>query len=297
MKAKRRYYLIIREINTKKLANVREYSEHCVIIHALFTMKNKYQLLVLLLSFIFVYSCKDDSENPQQNSAISEEIYSELHTKFENGLLLKSFSSTTTEKYTAIFSDNSSLEIDTKEIRTTVCTPLNWPAIRLNSANKWMFNNTTTDYELNIQKKSVVTLIYDTEGLYVRSSDGQILFFHFDEARQIGCFRFEAALNPQLSSDIICQINASQITATLPHGTPGGGLIATVAYRGSKLEIDGTEQISSVTSNNFSSSKTLKITLFNGGNQEFGVQINPFKNIPIIRITTENNTPDRKSVV
>ena len=254
-------------------------------------MKNRYLLLVLLLGFTLVYSCKDDSEDPQQNFTIAEEIYSELYAKFENGLLLKSFSSTTTEKYTATFSDNSSLEIDTRVIRTAVCDPLNWPIIKLNSANKWMFYSTATDYELNTPKKSVVALIYDTEGLYVRSSDGQILFFHFDEARQIGCFRFEAALNPQLSSDIICRVNASQIEATLPSGASGTGLIATVAFRGSKLEIDGTQQISSVTSNNFSSSKTLKIVLFNGGNQEFKVQLNPFKNIPIIRITTENNAP------
>ena len=257
----------------------------------LFIMKNRHLLLALLFSFILVYSCNDDSEETQQNFSISEEIYSELQAKFENGLLLKSFSSTVTEKYTAIFSDNSTLEIDAREIRTIVCTPLNWPTIKLNSANKWMFNNTTTDHELNTQKKSVVALIYDTEGLYVRSSDGQILFFHFDEARQIGCFRFEVALNPQLSSDLICQLSASQIKASLPSGVSGTGLVATVAFRGSKMEIDGTTQISSVTSNNFNSSKTLKITLFNGRNQEFEVQLNPFKNIPIIRITTENNAP------
>ncbi len=255
-------------------------------------MKNKYILFILLLASILVWSCKDnsdDSDDSGSSAPIIEEVYSSLYNKFENGLLLKSFTTTSDNKCIVTFSDNSTLELNKKVFQVLVCTPLTWPSVRVNNTNKWTINSTITNIELNAPKKTIVALIYDTECLYVRTSDGQILFFHFDEARQIGCYRFEAALNPQLSKDIICKVAGSEITASLPSGISSGGLIATVAYRGSKAEIDGTEQFSSITSNNFSSPKILNISLFDGGKQEVKVRIDGFKNIPTIRIMTDNN--------
>ncbi len=262
--------------------------------HSFYTqsiMKKKLVIFCLLLTSILIWSCKDDSEDPQPDpTPEADATYTELYNKFESGQLIQSFQAITGGKYQATFGDGSTMQFESKQFYISRCTPLTWPVVSLNN-NQWSINGTSSGIQLNSTPRCIAALYYDTEGLYARASDGRILFFHHDEAREIGCYRLELANNAALSSSVIARVEGTTISATLPSGIPAERLVATVGYRGTSLKIDGMEQISSITPNNYSTSKTMKVTGFDGKQQEFEVQIAPFRNIPILRITTEGNTP------
>jgi hypothetical protein len=69
--------------------------------------------------------------------------------------------------------------------------------------------------------------------------------------KSITSFKFEAANNGMLASDVVATINGTSITAVLPFGVDRSALIASFVTTGGSVAINGTPQITGATVNDF----------------------------------------------
>ena len=92
-------------------------------------------------------------------------------------------------------------------------------------------------------------------------------------AKAITAFRFAAASNAGVASDIVAAINGTTIVAGVPSGTAVGALVATFSTTGTIVRVAGTAQISGTTPNNFSSPVTYQVTAADGTTQSYSVTV------------------------
>ena len=72
--------------------------------------------------------------------------------------------------------------------------------------------------------------------------------------KEITAFLYEAAKNDEyISSDVIAVIQDSSISTTVPYGTDVTRLVATFTVTGISVTVGGTDQVSGITANDFSS--------------------------------------------
>ncbi|MBU2514637.1 SUMF1/EgtB/PvdO family nonheme iron enzyme [bacterium] len=93
------------------------------------------------------------------------------------------------------------------------------------------------------------------------------------DAKEITAFGFTGALNSALSVDITATISGTDISALVPFGTNVTALIANFATTGELAAINGTQQVSGVTANNFSNVVTYVVTAADGSVQNYTVTV------------------------
>ncbi len=86
-------------------------------------------------------------------------------------------------------------------------------------------------------------------------------------------FRFTAAANPALSTDVVGTITKNQITATVPQGTDKSALVADFTTTGASVAVSGITQNSGTTVNDFSSSVTYRVSAEDKSTQDYQVLI------------------------
>jgi hypothetical protein len=90
---------------------------------------------------------------------------------------------------------------------------------------------------------------------------------------QLVSFSFSSATNPQLAVDITATINGGMISATLPFRSSLVGLKPTFSAIGTGVSIGGTQQISGVTSNDFSAPLVYTVTASDGSTTTYTTHI------------------------
>ena len=81
---------------------------------------------------------------------------------------------------------------------------------------------------------------------------------------------FQKANNPSLESDIKLDFdNDDTFSGFIPYGTSIKSLIATYEFEGSSLQIDGKEQINSISINDFSKERMVSIFDDNGNGKDY----------------------------
>jgi hypothetical protein len=86
-------------------------------------------------------------------------------------------------------------------------------------------------------------------------------------------FRFAAADNPGLGSDVTATIIGRSIAATLPFGTDVTHLVATFDMNADKLTVGGVDQKSGVTANDFTSAVAYHATASDGSSADYVVTV------------------------
>ncbi len=252
--------------------------------------KRMLSLLAFLPAAAAVWSCGEGPDpggpGPMSNIDIRREAFELLDEKFEAGVSLDNFA-VRTEEISIGFGDGSYLFLPTGEFETFTCRPDKWPGVAPNLTGEWVAGDINTGVTLDTEE-CLVALVYDGEGLYAHCSSGRILFFHAGPPRRIGCFRFEAALNPWLGKDMVCHVEGSAVTAVMPGGVPVASLKATVACRGRHLSLEGVPHVNGAASADYSMPLTMDFIGFDETPQQIAVDIMADHSIPIIRITTEN---------
>ncbi len=109
-------------------------------------------------------------------------------------------------------------------------------------------DNTTRDYTVTVSTASV-------------------------SAKEITAFSFLAADNSALSSDVNATVSGTDISATVPFGTDVTDLVAIFSTTGSSVAVDGTDQTSGSTANDFSSAVTYTVTAADGSIQDYTVTV------------------------
>jgi formylglycine-generating enzyme required for sulfatase activity len=93
-----------------------------------------------------------------------------------------------------------------------------------------------------------------------------------DKTNDITAFSF-SNLNPALSSTVVATISGTKITARVPEGTDVTALVATFTTNGLSVEVEGIEQDSGVTPNDFSSDVTYTVTAVDETTQDYTVSV------------------------
>lgn len=103
-------------------------------------------------------------------------------------------------------------------------------------------------------------------------------------------FRFNKALNPELTADVRGTIEEDRITVLLPESTINLNLNLIPSFIGEykSVEVAGNTQTSGVTANNFEQVITYVLTGEKGTVKTYEVRVKVFTGLPIVRIETEN---------
>lgn len=101
-------------------------------------------------------------------------------------------------------------------------------------------------------------------------------------------FMFMASQNSQLDDTLRGEINEDSIFLRTPSILDVTNLTATFVIDGATVTVNGNEQVSGVTPNDFSSPVTYTITNSVGTSKQYTVQVMQFTGLPVIHLTTDN---------
>ncbi len=253
-----------------------------------------------MLAFAFLAGCGtspvDDPEptpepEPKEDNTLNEmSLLEAFTTQFNDGCSMTDLRIRKTGKWEIDFSDKRTRVFSDTDVDVFECSVLEWPALTI-EGGVWYIDGESTEvpYDVSSDNVSIVAVIYDGEGLYVRLSSGKMFFFHKGRVLDIGCFRFEKALNPSLREDVVCTVAAGAISGSFSDRA-AANLIVTVGYRGDNLTYKDQELFSSVTSIKYADANTKPVQLLTkSGNREFTFEFKKVtSNIPKLYITTEN---------
>ncbi|HAK44428.1 MAG TPA: hypothetical protein DCO79_00685 [Spirochaeta sp.] len=97
--------------------------------------------------------------------------------------------------------------------------------------------------------------------------------YNLDTSKEMISFSFTAANNVALGSDINGVIEGTDITAIVPYGTYVTALVANFTIAGIKIIVNGSEQISGTTPNDFTNPLWYVISAEDGGTLEYIVTV------------------------
>ena len=106
------------------------------------------------------------------------------------------------------------------------------------------------------------------------------------EGTEITQFSFLKANNPTLLYDISLDISGQTIKGRIPFNVPVNNLVATFEKNGSVAVIENVNQISGITSNNFTDLVTYTVKTTDGREEQYEVDVTKFTGLPIISINT-----------
>lgn len=101
-------------------------------------------------------------------------------------------------------------------------------------------------------------------------------------------FSFLKTNNPSLSENIQLVIKDNQFSGKLPYSADVKNLVATFDYVGAFVKVNGVEQKSNTTRNDFTDIVIYSVTGQNGESQDFSVDATYFTGLPIFNIYTKN---------
>lgn len=104
----------------------------------------------------------------------------------------------------------------------------------------------------------------------------------------ITSFSFLKANNPSLNKDISLEITGNQISGQLPLSANVENLVATFNYVGSSVKINGKQQVSNNTNNDFTDTVVYTVNSSDGSTQDFVVDATWFTGLPLFKIYTQN---------
>jgi hypothetical protein len=251
----------------------------------------KYRLLLLTALLLCVVSCQEKGvENDPQQPEQSESATSFIQ-KFKGGAILTKFVSLG-GTYAVSLDTDQAIYISKSDLTIVVCTPYTWPTIT-NTGGNWYIDDKHTGKPLTETAEDVVAGIYDGKGLYLWLSNGEIMFFHFDKAREVGYIRIPKSNNTFLEEDIVLDPeDPSQVNITLPLGGKNPEtVVVMIAYRGTGLQNAQGKPLGNPLVVDFPSSTELFYTGFDGQIRKIALNLTQPKRIPVLRIDTEGKTP------
>ena len=97
---------------------------------------------------------------------------------------------------------------------------------------------------------------------------------------------FQKANNPSLESDVELDFdNEDTFSGFVPYGTSIRSLIATYEFVGSSVQIDGEEQTSSVSSNDFGKERMVSILDDGGNGKDYLIRLHYHTGLPIVSLS------------
>lgn len=108
-----------------------------------------------------------------------------------------------------------------------------------------------------------------------------------EPAPKLLSFTFRSQDNIGLDSDLSLIINGAEVTGRLPTNIPVDGLIATFAFEGETVSINGVQQTSAEQPNDFTQPVALAVVNKTGDIANYTVDVMNFTGLPIIYLATD----------
>lgn len=240
--------------------------------------------LALVLSLIAGFGCTRDNQEEKGDPNLLVKV-EDLIGKFDKGIGLSSVEDAT-GSVTIKLSDGSYYKSEKNEFPYLICDDYSWPVVTL-TGTTWYVNGSFTGKGASDVKQSIVAAYSCGERLYVRCSSGKIIYFDSStESANIATIRIEKCNNPSLDSDIILDLNGSNIVGQIPFSKSTSSLVVTAAYRGASLSIGGMNVESGITKLNLDGSKSVSIANGAGQAASYTLTLSKSKRLPSLYIET-----------
>ena len=258
----------------------------------------KRRLAYLLVAvFAFCVGCTPESaDNPQ-----SEEGWGVCFTKLMDVCLSGHYyvSAEKAEEYvTFVFSDDESVSMPLDEVKIIDCNIFDEPSIA-ETSDGWTINLVKTgipvDKSLSTEESTPVCIWFDEYTLNVVMSNGETVRIGKDPSGSLSSFGFYTKENRYLTKAIICDIDTTSVVGARPVNISTLTLVPRFEYTGVSIKVDGVEQVSGETSQNFSSPVRYDIELFDGSVISYWVSLESANDFPTVYISTTNRRQIQKN--
>jgi len=111
-----------------------------------------------------------------------------------------------------------------------------------------------------------------------------------DHAPSLSSFKFLRSNNPDLTDDITMDVNGNVISGRIPENISVKNLVATFEHDGESISVSNVNQLNGTTKNDFTQPVEYKTQKESGVSKTYTVDVTKFTGLPIIYITTTNNS-------
>ena len=257
-------------------------------------LKHYFRILSVVLAAVLVLSaCKKDDNGGGTPPPVQSETYKSLLSAYNSGrCFLDAESDGGSTKIN--FTDGSSLTVSHADFRVFNCISASKPNVRKNG-QYWVVNDVTTTVPVvttdDLAQTPPICAYFDSETLFVRVNNGATLRFDNRADKALFSFEFKKADNEVLDKDLVCFIMGQKIKGVFPEGMTEYELVPTFEFRGKRLMVDGIEQESGVTAQDFSRPVEYTLEALDGTMLTYTVDVERALRFPTVYITTDGGAP------
>ena len=198
---------------------------------------------------------------------------------------------------TFTFTGDESASIPRDVIKIVDCTIFDSPVFAENDG-VWTINMVRTKYVVQrdrpLEKSWPVCIYYDENCVNVFFSNGQTFIVGKDPSGSLASFGFYVKDNYLLSKSIICGIDGTEVKGVRPVNMATMTLVPRFEFTGRSIKVDGVEQTSGVSKQNFSSPVQYDIELYDGNIVSYTVSLDSGNDFPTVYIYTNNHATIQK---
>lgn len=253
---------------------------------------NRLFVIILLVAFS---GCRKDE--PHEMQLEWPESFKQLMDAYYSGKYFNSVEQN--DDFTSVcFVDGSRLDIPNDDVKIIDCNLFDPPVIAEDAkTGTWTINLVRTgipvDRSLGVNDSYPLCLWFDEDCLNIAMSNGESLTIGRDPSLSLTEFVFYAADNYGLNQGINCQIDGYDVTGLRPVSLNDFHLVPRFSYRGRSIKVDGEDQVSGKTKQDFSSPVRYDIELYSGQTVSFTVQLKLSGDFPLVIIHTNGGAPIR----
>lgn len=198
---------------------------------------------------------------------------------------------------TFAFTGDESASIPRDEVKIVDCTIFDAPDFGERDGY-WTINLVQTrfkvDRSLPIEKSWPVCIYYDDYCVSVFFSNGKTFIVGRDPSGALTSFGFYIKDNSLLTKSIICGIDGTEVKGVRPVNIATLILIPRFEYTGKSIKVDGVEQTSGVSKQDFANPVQYDVELYNGSIVSYIVSLESGNDFPTVYIYTKNNAQVQK---
>ncbi len=198
---------------------------------------------------------------------------------------------------TFTFTGDKSVSIPRSDLKIVDCTIFDTPEFGERNGC-WTINMVQTDFKVDksrpIENSWPVCIYYDDNCVSVFFSNGKTFIVGKDPSGALSSFAFLTRENHLLTKSIICGIDGTDVKGVRPVNIATLTLIPSFEYTGKSIKVDGVEQTSGESKQNFANPVQYDIELYDGSTVSYTVSLESGNSFPTVYIYTKNNAQIQK---
>ena len=251
--------------------------------------------LLVLSCVLLALSCSKDAAPEIPMGKMWGEAFKQLMTAYGQGKYFKT-AAVSEEEATFEFQAGTSVTVPRSEVRTIDARIFGPPALAVDPVTgQWTINKVKTgikaDKSLSLPDASPLCIWVEEDYLSIAMSNGQTCVIGADPVSSLTSFSILSSDNRSLPESISFEISGSQVTGYRLPSVVNLKFVPRFTFRGVRVTVDGKEQISGETLQDFSKDIVYCVELFDGKVQEYTVSLKAKVDFPTVFVTTTGGAP------